>query len=181
MTIACEVWPSLVKSGCAKLSFAEITGNSSERTNTRVMSPRRCAQRLRPSGATQWVKEPTANRSHSKLRDASSVICAQGQRLSEASTVACAQATEQITIGKAARASPVVISRSLRALRTVVRPRLNTAVVRPQVAFCSIADHTSVPIITYRRDVKGILMLRTTPRAVYAKRALCLAPLSLAR
>ena len=136
-TSDCEVLASLIRSRCATSSFAEITGNSNERAKTRVTSPWRWAHRLLRSGAIQWAREPIARRSHSRLRDASSVICAKGHKLSDASIVVCAQATQQVTIGKAARARPTVISRFLTTLHTVygaTAEKLQS--FRPRAAFC---------------------------------------------
>lgn len=139
--INCEVLASLIKSSCAKSSFAEITGNSSERTKTRLTSPDSWVRRLLPRGAAQWTNAPTVSKTHSKLRDASSVMCTQGRRSRAASTAVCVQGTEKITSGKAARASPLMISRSLTTLRTVHRcgrrKKLRSSDLR--AAFCLIA------------------------------------------
>lgn len=115
----CELFASLMRSNCAKSSLTEIAGNSSERTKATLTSPGRWPRHLFPSRKTQRAKAPTANRIHSELRHASSVMCAQGHRSSDASSAVCAQGTKQIANGRAATRSALMIRRSLVALLTL--------------------------------------------------------------
>jgi hypothetical protein len=85
--INCEAVASLIRSSCATSSLAEITGNSSERTKTKLISPENWVRRLFLPDAAQWTNAPTAIKNHNKLREASTPMCTQGYTLSAASTV----------------------------------------------------------------------------------------------